>query len=152
MQELDAIIAKSLWVSLTEGSRDFVMGPTLLAQNPGKHMLMRDDRRLPKMSANPTLQNFFEYRFASAQHHLRSAQHAQQSGCSEKVVLACLLNDSAVLGFIRGDHGYWGAQLVESYVDEEVSWAIRALYRGQFCGSACAWASPKVLQNPNSGR
>ena len=29
------------------------------------------------------------------------------------------------MGFIRGDHGYWGAQLVEPYVDEEVSWAIR---------------------------
>ena len=28
-------------------------------------------------------------------------------------------------GFIRGDHGYWGAQLVEPYVDEEVTWAIR---------------------------
>ena len=24
------------------------------------------------------------------------------------------------------DHGYWGAQLVEPYVDEEVTWAIRA--------------------------
>jgi len=46
MQELAAIIAKSLWVSLTKGTRDFVMGPTLLAQNPGKHMLMGDDRRL----------------------------------------------------------------------------------------------------------
>jgi hypothetical protein len=22
-------------------------------------------------------------------------------------------------GFIRGDHGYWGAQLVEPYVDED---------------------------------
>jgi hypothetical protein len=28
--------------------------------------------------------------------------------------------------FIRADHGYWGAQLVEPYVDEEVAWAIRA--------------------------
>ena len=30
-----------------------------------------------------------------------------------------------MLGFIRADHGYWGAQLVEPYVDEEVAWAIR---------------------------
>ena len=44
----------------------------------------------------------------------------------EKMVLACLLHDLAVVGFIRGDHGYWGAQLVEPYVDEEVTWAIRA--------------------------
>jgi len=27
--------------------------------------------------------------------------------------------------FIKSDHGYWGAQLIEPYVDEEVSWAIR---------------------------
>ncbi len=45
---------------------------------------------------------------------------------NEKVVLACLLHDIGVAGFIRSDHGYWGAQLVEPYVDEEVSWAIRA--------------------------
>src|SRR5918995_14809 len=30
------------------------------------------------------------------------------------------------VGFIRSDHGYWGEQLVKPYVDEEVSWAIRA--------------------------
>ena len=40
-------------------------------------------------------------------------------------MLACLLHDIAVTGFIRSDHGYWGAQLIEPYVDEEVSWAIR---------------------------
>jgi hypothetical protein len=40
-------------------------------------------------------------------------------------VLACLLHDIAVTGFIRSDHGYWGAQLIEPYVDEEVSWSIR---------------------------
>ena len=32
---------------------------------------------------------------------------------------------SRVAGLIRADHGYWGAQLLEPYVDEEVSWAIR---------------------------
>ena len=42
------------------------------------------------------------------------------------MVLACLLHDISTIGFIRGDHGYWGAQLVEPYVDEEVTWAIRA--------------------------
>ena len=39
--------------------------------------------------------------------------------------MACLLHDIGVVGFIRSDHGYWGAQLLEPYVDEEVSWAIR---------------------------
>jgi hypothetical protein len=42
------------------------------------------------------------------------------------MVLACLLHDIAVIAFIRADHGYWGAQMLEPYVDEEVSWAIRA--------------------------
>jgi hypothetical protein len=49
-----------------------------------------------------------------------------QRGLPEKIVLACLLHDISVVGFIRADHGYWGAQLVEPYVDEEVAWAIRA--------------------------
>ena len=29
------------------------------------------------------------------------------------------------MSFIRCDHGYWGAQMIEPYVDEEVSWAVR---------------------------
>ena len=41
-------------------------------------------------------------------------------------MLACLLHDIAVVGFIRCDHGYWGAQMIEPYVDEEVSWAIKS--------------------------
>ena len=32
---------------------------------------------------------------------------------------------SRVVGFIRCDHGYWGAQMIAPYVDEEVSEAIR---------------------------
>ena len=71
--------------------------------------------------------DFFKYRFAigSQQHLLQSANLAQKNGLEEKMVLACLLHDIAVTGFIRSDHGYWGAQLIEPYVDEEVSWAIR---------------------------
>ncbi len=92
----------------------------------GGHWLMGDDPRLPAMPARPTLRDFFERRFAEPAHVLQSAALAQNAGCSENVVLACLLHDIAVLGFIRGDHGYWGAALVEPYVDEEVSWAIRA--------------------------
>ena len=59
-------------------------------------------------------------------HLLQSARHAVNAGLPEKMVLACLLHDISTIGFIRGDHGYWGAQLVEPYVDEEVTWAIRA--------------------------
>ena len=40
-------------------------------------------------------------------------------------MLACLLHDIAVVSFIRCDHGYWGAQMIAPYVDEEVSDAIR---------------------------
>ncbi|HJX88600.1 MAG TPA: hypothetical protein VJ277_13625, partial [Gemmatimonadales bacterium] len=48
-----------------------------------------------------------------------------KNGVGEKVVLACLLHDIAIAGFIRSDHGYWSAQLLEPYVDEEVAWGIR---------------------------
>jgi hypothetical protein len=95
-------------------------------QQPGQHMLMGDDPRLPKMPEKPTLIDFFKYRFGAAQHVLQSANLARKNGCDEKIITACLLHDIAVAGFIRADHGYWGAQLVEPYVDEEVSWAIRA--------------------------
>src|SRR5580692_9312322 len=37
----------------------------------------------------------------------------------------CLLHDIAMAGLITSDHGYWGAQLIEPYVDEEVSWGVR---------------------------
>lgn len=90
-------------------------------------LLMGDDPRLTVMPERPTLADFFRHRFAAhtVTHLLQSATHARDNGQPDKVVLACLLHDIAVAGLIRGDHGYWGAQLVEPYVDEEVSWAIR---------------------------
>ena len=88
-------------------------------------MLMGDDPRLPKMPAKPSLLDYFHFRFASMNHLLQSATHALKAGLPEKVILACLLHDIGVCGFIRADHGYWGAQMIEPYVDEEVSWAIR---------------------------
>jgi hypothetical protein len=121
-QELDRIVVKS--VIYTSGERD----PRVPIQRPpdqGKLYMMGQDPRLSRMPDRPTLFDFFEHRFAPASHVLQSARLAQKSGAGEKVVLACLLHDIAIAGFIRGDHGYWGAQLVESYVDEEVSWAIR---------------------------
>ncbi|MBV9862917.1 MAG: HD domain-containing protein [Alphaproteobacteria bacterium] len=126
MQELDCIIVKSRLFNLADGDDTMPNGPALMAQNPGKRMLMGDDPRLPKMPEKPTLTDFFKYRFAPAAHLLQSAKHAMTAGMSEKVVLASLLHDIGVIGFIRSDHGYWGAQMVEPYVDEEVAWAIRA--------------------------
>lgn len=87
--------------------------------------LQGDDPRLPPMPDAPTLIDFFKLRFAPANHVLQSAAYAQKNGMEEKVILACLLHDISVESFIRTDHGYWGAQLIEPYVDEEVSWAIR---------------------------
>ena len=125
MRELDVIATKSRLFTLGDSNPPSTAGLPLLAQNPGKHLLMGHDPRLPKMPEKPTLIDFFNYRFGPAQHLLQSARHARNAGYDEKVVLACLLHDIGVIGFIRSDHGYWGAQLIEPYVDEEVSWAIR---------------------------
>ncbi len=123
IQELDRlVIVKS--VIYTSGERD----PRVPATRPpaeGKLHLMGHDPRLPRMPAKPTLFDFFKYRFAPANHLLQSARLAQKSGLGETIVLACLLHDIAIAGFIRGDHGYWAAQMVEPYVDPEVAWAIR---------------------------
>ncbi len=126
-RELDYVVIKSRLHMFAEGE----MGPPpnagmLLKANPGASLLMGDDPRLPKMPEKPTLADFFKYRFGPSMHLLQSAHHARKAGVPDKIVLASLLHDIAVVGFIRGDHGYWGAQLVEPYVDEEVSWAIRA--------------------------
>ena len=95
--------------------------------NPrGLPFLMGPDPRLPPMPDKPTLADFFRLRFGPSTHVLQSAKLALAAGHSEKVVMACLLHDIAVTGFIRSDHGYWAAQLIEPYVDDEVSWAVRA--------------------------
>ena len=93
----------------------------------GRHLMMGDDPRLPKMPARPRLADFFRQRFVpmAANHLLQSASLARKKGLDEKVVIACLLHDIAMARLITSDHGYWGAQLIEPYVDEEVSWAVR---------------------------
>jgi hypothetical protein len=126
-RELDLIVIKSRLYSLAEGD----LGPSpnasaLMKQNPDARVLMGDDPRLPAMPEKPTLIDFFKLRFGPSMHLLQSARHAVTAGLPEKMVLACLLHDISTMGFIRGDHGYWGAQLVEPYVDEEITWAIRA--------------------------
>src|SRR5262249_58256219 len=91
----------------------------------GKLYLMGHDPRLPRMPDRPTLFDYFQCRFGPAIHMLQSARLAQKNGVDEKIVLGCLLHDIATSGFIRADHGYWAAQLVEPYVDPEVAFAIR---------------------------
>jgi len=126
-RELDYLFVKSRLHSLAEGDLSAPPSASVLMKgNPNARMSMVDDPRLPKMPDKPTLVDFFKLRFGPAAHLLQSARHAVKNGLSEKMVLGCLLHDISGIGFIRGDHGYWGAQLVEPYVDEEVTWAIRS--------------------------
>lgn len=86
-----------------------------------------NDRKMPvlaPMPEKPTLVDFFNLRFAPANHVLQSATRALKTGMSEEVVLACLMHD-VVQNLIKVDHGWWGAQMIEPYVSEKVSWAIR---------------------------
>ncbi|MEV7283333.1 hypothetical protein AB0O01_01980 [Streptomyces sp. NPDC093252] len=104
---------------------------TLFAEvrHPDTVFMMGDNPALPRMPDRPTLADFFRYRVALSDmgslHLLQSARVARENGLDDKVVLACLLHDIAVPGLLSANHGYWGAQLVAPYVDEEVAWAIQ---------------------------
>jgi hypothetical protein len=121
-QELDRVVVKS--VIFTSGERD-PRQPVSRPPDDGRLYMMGHDARLPKMPDKPTLFDFFRLRFGPSAPLLQSARLAMKNGVSEKIVLACLLHDIAIAGFIRSDHGYWSAQLLEPYVDEEVAWGIR---------------------------
>src|SRR5579863_5714751 len=96
------------------------------ARHPDTIFMMGDNPALPKMPERPVLKDFFQLRFSkiSASHLMQSARVATANGLDEKVVIACLLHDIAIAGLLSANHGYWGAQMVAPYVDEEVSWAI----------------------------
>jgi hypothetical protein len=125
LARLDVVPSKS--PLYTMGEIDPRQGLVRPALEPGQRMLQGADPRLPAMPAQPTILDFFHLRFRQAgiRHLLQSANLARRNGHSEKIITACLLHDIGVTGFIQADHGYWGAQLVEPYVDPEVSWAIR---------------------------
>jgi hypothetical protein len=111
-RELDYLVIKSRLYSMADG--DLSPAPNagaLMAKNPNARVLMGDDPRLPPMPGKPTLIDFFKYRFGPAAHLLQSARHAVNAGLPDKMVLACLLHDISTIGFIRGDHGYWGAMI-----------------------------------------
>jgi hypothetical protein len=96
------------------------------SRKPDTVFMMGDNPDLPRMPERPTLSDFFRLRFeaGSTGHLLQSAKVALEHGLEEKVVMACLLHDIAIAGLISSGHGYWGAQMVRPYVDEEVAWAI----------------------------
>jgi hypothetical protein len=97
-----------------------------VADRPDAVVMMGDNPELPTMPERPTLADFFRLRIfrTDVQHMLQSARIAGENGMDEKVIMAALVHDIAVGGLIRADHGYWGAQLVRPYVDEEVAWAV----------------------------
>jgi hypothetical protein len=93
----------------------------------GGLLMMGDNPALPKIPEKPTLIDFFKFRLDPhiREHCLQSARLALKAGMSEKMVMACLLHDISAAGLISVDHGFWGAQLIEPYVDHEISWAVR---------------------------
>ena len=96
------------------------------ARQPDTVFMMGDNPALPKLPPRPTLKDFFLLRFRerARRHLLQSARVARENGLGEKVIMACLLHDIAIAGLLSANHGYWGAQMVRPYVDEEVAWAI----------------------------
>src|SRR5262245_16962187 len=93
-------------------------------QNPAADESGKKVPRLEPMPERPTLIDFFKLRFPPAAHLLQSARLAKRNGLSEEVILACLLHDAGQY-LCRADHGYWGAQIVEPYVSERVTFAIK---------------------------
>jgi hypothetical protein len=107
-------------------ARDY-LGPLLAqAHHADTVFQMGDNPALPRMPERPCLKDFFQLRFGkiAGTHLLQSAKVATERGLDDKVVIACLLHDIAIAGLVSANHGYWGAQMVAPYVDEEVAWAI----------------------------
>lgn len=93
----------------------------------------RNQRQFSPLSAKPDLAEILLHRLhvpwfgmpiAAARHGVQCANLAMKAGCDEETILACLLHDVG-LAVNRPDHGWWGAQLIEPYVSERISWAIR---------------------------
>ena len=93
----------------------------------------RNQQQFSPLSAKPDLAEILLHRLhvpwfgmpiAAARHGVQCANLAMKAGCDEETILACLLHDVG-LAVNRPDHGWWGAQLIEPYVSERISWAIR---------------------------
>ncbi|MDR0342381.1 MAG: HD domain-containing protein [Nocardiopsaceae bacterium] len=100
---------------------------TAEARHPDTLLMMGDNPALPTMPERPTLRDFYLLRLSQkgSMHMLQSARLAREHGLDEKIITACLLHDIAIAGLLSSHHGYWGAQMVAPYVDEEVAWAIQ---------------------------
>jgi hypothetical protein len=83
-------------------------------------------------------------------HRAATGQAAHTGGA-----LACLLHDISTIGFIRGDHGYWGAQLVEPYVDGEVPQTrmiCERVSKPQAAKLSCTMPALALARNWRAGR
>ncbi len=127
MQELaEGVIVRSRFCQYGTPEEEIAAARTSARErNQGRHFQMGHDPRLARIPDKPTLVDFFRDRFAPASHLLQSAALALKAGLDEETVLGCLLHDVGVFAASRSEHGYWGAALVEPYVSERVSWAIR---------------------------
>ena len=99
----------------------------------GASMAPRAEEEFAPMPDKPTLVDIMLLRLhkakfglpiATAAHGAQCGSLALKAGVDEETVLACLLHDIG-LGVMRPDHGWVGAQLIEPYVSERVSWGIR---------------------------
>ena len=99
-------------------------GELFVPRNDGAREFDGKLRKLEKMPDQPTLLDFFKYRFSWTGHCLQSATRALKTGMREEITLACLLHD-VILSVMHPDHGWWGAQLLEPYVPETTTFAIR---------------------------
>ena len=91
---------------ICEPDREQSMAPPGSNIGPGgaptsKLMAGMADPRLPTMPEKPTLLDFYRYRIPNPSHLLQSANYAMQNNMDEKVILACLLHDISVDGFLR---------------------------------------------------
>ena len=124
MEELDQAVANPAPVTSRRGAGSLFVprrGTSGSQESDGEPPTLKV---LAPMPEKPTLVDFFNLRFAPANHVLQSAARAMKTGMTEETILACLLHD-VVLNLIKVDHGWWGAQMLEPYVSEKVSWAIR---------------------------
>jgi hypothetical protein len=102
-------------------------GEILAQLGPDTVLMMGDNPLLPPMPPQPQLLDFFRYRITDItfRHLLSSAKRALDAGHAETIVMACLLHDISNGCLLRSDHGYWGAQMIAPYVDEEIAWAVK---------------------------
>ena len=118
-------MTKSVLANLMDGKVEMAGGAALQAKYPGQVFSMGADPRLPQDAGQADADGLFQLPLRLDRAPAAKRDAGAEGRPHEKVVLACLLHDIAVVSFIRCDHGYWGAQMIEPYVDEEVSWAIR---------------------------